>query len=115
MRVIECRDGTRFALKALAKSVVTNLDRNRSAEARITTLPHLAHSAGADRREYLVRSETGAGRERHIDLSNFIVGYPGRADQACETTLPDGSDRARSVVHGLRHSEVGDAKPTSRE
>ena len=45
-----------------------HLDRDVALEARVARAVHLAHAAGAERRQDLVRAETGPGREGHLDL-----------------------------------------------
>jgi hypothetical protein len=43
-----------------------NLDRHQTVEPRIAGLEYLAHAAGADGRKDFVRSESVAGRKRHL-------------------------------------------------
>ena len=71
VRMIELRDRAGFAIEALAElrvggeGVGENLDRDRAIEPRVAGFVHLAHPAGADERQDLVRAEASAGVERH--------------------------------------------------
>ena len=70
----ELRDGTRLTLEALAElriggeRVGQDLDRDGAVEPRVAGLVHLAHAAGAERRDDLVRAETGTRCEGHASV-----------------------------------------------
>ena len=63
----EVRDGARFTVEAFAKlrvpgeRVRQDLDRDRAIETGVTSLIHLPHPAGPERREDFVGAEEGAG------------------------------------------------------
>ena len=65
------RDGPRFALEphecvgTLGDGGRQHFDRDVAAEARVLGAVHLAHPAGAERRNDLVRTKMTTGRERH--------------------------------------------------
>ena len=71
VRMVERRDGARFALEALAElgiggeCVGQDLDRDDAIEPRVARLVDLAHAAGADEREDFVGAEAGAGGQSH--------------------------------------------------
>src|SRR5258708_5222744 len=64
MRMIQCRDGTRFPLKMPAKPARGNLDSNFAVEPGIHCPVDRTHSARADKRFDRIRTELGARRER---------------------------------------------------
>ena len=61
-------DGLRFALEARAAIRIAgnagrqDLDRDVAIEPRVARAVDLAHAAGADRGDHLIRPESGAGR-----------------------------------------------------
>ena len=69
--VRERRDRLRLGLEAGERVGVVDevlgqhLDRHVALEAGVARAVHLAHAAGAERRQDLVRAETGPGREGH--------------------------------------------------
>ena len=69
--VIQGREGPRFALEArqalriLREGLGQHLDRHFPPQTRIGSAIHLAHSAGAERRDNFIRSEACAWRQRH--------------------------------------------------
>ena len=63
--MIERGDRVGFAFEPLAESLGGDLDRDDAVQARITSFVNVAHAAGSQVREDLVRSETGSRRERH--------------------------------------------------
>src|SRR5207253_7200621 len=71
VRMIERGQHLRLALEACEaigierERVWDDLQRDVATELRIARAIHLAHAAGADGREDLVRTETGAGCESH--------------------------------------------------
>src|ERR1051325_2250528 len=69
--VIQSGHSTDFALESIAEVLGGNLDRHLPPHARIAGSVHLAHAAGPNGREDLIRSQASSGRERHIDLSDF--------------------------------------------
>ena len=66
MRIIERRDGTGFALEAIAEFFGGDFDGDGAVEPRIAGTVYFAHPARAQRGENLVRAEAGTGGERHI-------------------------------------------------
>ena len=66
---VELRDRARFAIEALAElrigreRVRQDLDRDRAIEPRVARPVDLAHAAGAEGRDDLVRAEARAGGE----------------------------------------------------
>ena len=73
VRVVQAGDGLRFALEAGAAVRVgadlgrEDLDGDGAVEAGVAGLVDLAHAAGADGGEDLVRAEAGTRREGHGD------------------------------------------------
>ena len=71
VRMIERRHGVRLAVEAGAQLGVggelrrQHLDRDRAIEPRIARAVDLAHPAGADRRDDLIRPESRAGCQGH--------------------------------------------------
>ena len=71
VRVVQRGRGARFLLEApeavsIGRDVgAQDLDRDRAVQPRIARLGHLAHSAGADRRENFVWPQAGSGGEAH--------------------------------------------------
>ena len=55
--VIQRRDGSGLAFKALAELFFAELDGDDAAQARVASLVHLTHAARADGRDGLVRAE----------------------------------------------------------
>ena len=74
VRIVERGDGARFLFEAPARFRVRreragqHLHRHGPIEPRITGAIDLAHAACAERRDDLVRTETGAGLERHATV-----------------------------------------------
>ena len=72
VRVRELRDRLRLPLEALpdlgrSRQVRRqHLDRHRAVQPRVPRPVHLPHPSRAERREDLVRTETGTGGERHL-------------------------------------------------
>jgi hypothetical protein len=70
--MIQGRDGASFALETLTELGLRDFDRDDAIKARVTRLVDLAHAAGADRSEDLIRAEFSTGRKRHLkDLAQF--------------------------------------------
>ena len=63
VRVIQLRDGSRFALEALAERAQVLLDCDDAIQASVAGFVDLAHAAGANGGEDLVRPESEAGRQ----------------------------------------------------
>ena len=55
--MIQSGDGPGFALEAVAEVGLGNLDRDDTVQPCIARLPHLTHSAFAERRQKLIRAE----------------------------------------------------------
>ena len=72
MRVIELRDGLRFALEPDFELRVVrefrgqDFDRDAAIEPRVARLEHLAHPARPERRDDFVGTEAGAGSDGHF-------------------------------------------------
>ena len=64
--MIQRRHGSRLALEAIAEPLGRDLDGHVAAHARIAGAVDLAHAAGAERRQDLVRSQVSSGRKRHM-------------------------------------------------
>ena len=70
--VVERGGRARFLLEALQPRVIRregrrqDLDRHVAAETQVAGPIYLAHSAGADQRRNLVRSESGTRRKGHV-------------------------------------------------
>ena len=71
VRIVQRGDGARFLLEALPRFRIgrerarEHLDGNRAIEPRVARAIDLAHAAGADRGDDLVRTKACAGLERH--------------------------------------------------
>ncbi|HSC29604.1 MAG TPA: hypothetical protein VLD67_20170 [Vicinamibacterales bacterium] len=65
MRMIDGRDGARLAVEAFAETARARLDGDQPVEARISRLPDLAHTAGANDGQDLVRAKPRARRQHH--------------------------------------------------
>src|ERR1700722_17342372 len=63
MRMIQSGNRTRFLIKSSAMPAIQPLHGNQAAEASVTRLPYLAHSARAKGREDLIGAEFIAGGE----------------------------------------------------
>ena len=59
--VVQCGDGACLAAEALAERFFGNFDCDVAPQPRVARPVHLAHSAGANEREDLVRAEPRAG------------------------------------------------------
>src|SRR3970282_2489818 len=59
----------RTRLDSLGEVWGQHLDRDASPEGRVARAIHLAHAARAERGDDRVGTETGAGRQRHDDMS----------------------------------------------
>jgi hypothetical protein len=66
VRVVERRDRPRLALEAVAEMLGGHLDRHVASETRVARAVHLTHSAGANRADDLVRTESGAWRHQTV-------------------------------------------------
>src|SRR2546425_10917483 len=78
--MIQRRAGASFPLEALAELLGADLDGHRAVQARIARFIDLAHSAGANQREDLIRAEPCACREGHITAVEA-------GQTACTTTV----------------------------
>ena len=65
--MIERGDRVGFAFEPLAESLGGDLDRDDAVQARIARFVNVAHAAGSQMGEDLVRSKAGSRRERHGD------------------------------------------------
>ena len=116
VRMVETGDQARFTLepfagfRTLRSPGEQNLDSDNPAETRITRSIHLAHAAGPDGGEDLVRAETSARMEGHFDFRFRLLGPArpsvqrkcfGRADMLVR--LPT----ATSLDSGFIASRVG--------
>src|SRR5215471_14228592 len=72
IRIIQRRNGSGFAIEALAELFLGNLYGDDTIQPCVTSLVHLAHTAGANGVEELIRSQASSGRKRH-DLSDFTL------------------------------------------
>ena len=61
VRMIQRRDGARFALEPIVEGIRESLDRHKPPESRVARLPDLAHPASADRCENFIGTEMSAG------------------------------------------------------
>jgi len=72
VRMAQRGNDARLALEALAELRIVggvrrqNLDCDPPIEPRVARLVHLAHAAGADRRQNLVRAEASSRGNRHV-------------------------------------------------
>ena len=110
VRMRELRDRLRLPLEPLADLGARgevrgqDFDGNRAAEARVAGAVDLAHAAGADLADDLVRAEAGAGGERHgfrairgSASSAPERGPPGaRTQRAARGGIPRGKSRGSS-------------------
>src|SRR5216110_1747018 len=65
VRMLQARNGARFAVESFGKVRRQDLDRDGAIEPRIARAIDLAHAAGSERRDDLVRPEAYAGRNVH--------------------------------------------------
>jgi hypothetical protein len=78
VRVIELRNGLRFAVEALAELRVggqragKGFDRNGAIQPRIERLVNLAHAAGAQLGDDFIGAEAGAGGQRQVVTGNYM-------------------------------------------
>ena len=63
-----------------------DLDRDGALEPRVPRPVHLAHAAGADRREDLVGAETRSGGEAQDVAEFYLYGFFSPSRQFCTTT-----------------------------
>jgi hypothetical protein len=79
VRMRELRDDPRLPIEALAElrvggeRVGQHFDRNGAIETRVARLVDLAHPAGAERPQDLVRSESGAWRQHRVSWKLEII------------------------------------------
>lgn len=66
IRMVECSDRLSLARKPLVELVVALFDRHKTVEAAVSGLPHFTHTARAQRRQNLVRTELIACCQRHM-------------------------------------------------
>ena len=64
--VVQCRDGSRFLLEALAVLLFDLLDRHDAAQARVPRSPHFTHASRTDALEDFVRAEFISRCECHF-------------------------------------------------
>src|ERR1041384_6019412 len=72
VRVVQRRHRPRFALEAVAELFFGNLDGDIASHPRVTGAVNFTHTASADGRENLVRTQAVTGRE-HSDLAQFTA------------------------------------------
>ena len=63
--MVQGRDGAGFVFEALGEALLGDFDGDSAVEARVASLPHLAHPALAEGREKLVGAEFVAGGDGH--------------------------------------------------
>src|SRR5262245_27976781 len=75
--MIQRREHFRFALESRQPFAIggnvggKNLDRDLALQLRVARAIHLAHAAGAKRRDHLVRAETHTREEGHGGSANY--------------------------------------------
>jgi hypothetical protein len=75
--MVQRRNGVGFAIKTLLSLGIVremtwqDFDRDRTVQASVLRSIHLAHTAGADRHEDLIRAKAGAGRKGHVVMEQF--------------------------------------------
>src|SRR5688500_10692161 len=72
--MIQGGHSTRFPLKTLAELLVSQFDGHGAIEASVSRLIYRTHAAGADGRQYFVRTQSVASREGH-EIGPTIVHY----------------------------------------
>ena len=79
MRMVQRRDGARFAIESLAQIRIRSnvrgqdFDGDCTFEARVARFVDLAHAASAQRGNDFVRPEANTGRERHVGTPELYV------------------------------------------
>src|SRR5450759_5368689 len=63
--MIQRGDSSRLALEAVGELLLGDLDGDRAVQPRVARSVHVAHAAGADGREDLVRTELGSIGKGH--------------------------------------------------
>ena len=66
--MVQGRNGAGFALEPLAELFCGNFDRNITAKAGVTRLPHFPHAALADGRKELIGAQAGTSRDSHTGI-----------------------------------------------
>ncbi len=102
--MVQRRNGPSFALKPPApvgvprEGLGQDLNRDVTAEPRIASLVHVAHAAGAQRHEDLIRSKQCARRKRHDVV--------GARNQACIVAASARRTRRTPLLQGLAAGRV---------
>ncbi len=86
---------TTESIRILRERRRQNLDRDVAPEPRVARPVDLSHAARAERREDLVRTEAGAGRNRHADNEFFMNAPPAWPASIRETRATAGATRGR--------------------